>query len=125
MKRNSDDIKIAELLKKEVPNCPENEWFVKKVLNRLPEKRPSFFSRAEIFSFVAAGLVLLVCWILHFLSFTTSEAITLGDLVYPTILSVLTLTLICYITYQYCYHHGRTLVTHKGKKMQRYFAIIS
>ena len=36
MKRNSDDIKIAELLKKEVPNCPENEWFVKKVLNRLP-----------------------------------------------------------------------------------------
>ena len=55
MKRNSDDIKIAELLKKEVPNCPENEWFVKKVLNRLPEKRPSFFSRAEIFSFVAAG----------------------------------------------------------------------
>lgn len=99
MKRNSDDIKIAELLKKEVPNCPENEWFVKKVMNRLPEKRPSFFSRAEVFSFVAAGLVLLVCWILHFLSFTGSDAITLGDLVYPTILSVLTLTLICYITY--------------------------
>ena len=99
MKKNSDDIKIAELLKKEVPNCPENEWFVKKVLNRLPEKRPSFFSRAEIFSFAAAGPVLLVCWILHFLSFTSLETITLGDLVYPTILSVLTLTLICYITY--------------------------
>ena len=99
MKRSEEDIKLAEKLKNSAPQAPENEWFVKKVLNRLPEKRPSFFSRAEIFSFVAAGLVLLVCWILHFLSFTGSDAITLGDLVYPTILSVLTLTLICYITY--------------------------
>ena len=38
MKRTDDDIKLAELLKKDGYQADENEWFTPRVLNRLPEK---------------------------------------------------------------------------------------
>lgn len=39
MKRNQEDIKLAELLKKELPKAEKNEYFTPNVLHRLPEKK--------------------------------------------------------------------------------------
>ena len=39
MKRNQEDTKLAELLKKELPKAEKNEYFTPNVLHRLPEKK--------------------------------------------------------------------------------------
>ena len=39
MKRETDDIELGRMLKQIQPEAGSNEWFTRKVMNRLPEKR--------------------------------------------------------------------------------------
>lgn len=41
MRREKDDIELGMLLKEHQPVAGENEWFTRKVMNRLPERRRS------------------------------------------------------------------------------------
>ena len=43
MIKNIDDTELKQLLKKELPKAPENPWFTRKVMNRLPEKEFKVF----------------------------------------------------------------------------------
>ena len=59
MKRNnSNDIQIRELLDKFLPQAPRNDWFVKKTLNRLPQKQGNTISIIEIAGYVIAILAI-------------------------------------------------------------------
>ncbi|MDO4510673.1 MAG: hypothetical protein Q4B68_02510 [Bacteroidales bacterium] len=61
MKRNKDDMELAELLKKGSHQESENEWFTPRVLNRLPEKRRSSrWMKVVLYAIVLAGVI--GCW---------------------------------------------------------------
>lgn len=42
MRRDRDDIELGDLLKASQPRAGKNEWFTRKVMNRLPERRRTF-----------------------------------------------------------------------------------
>ena len=66
MKRTDDDIKLAELLKKDGYQADENEWFTPRVLNRLPEKpRSSKWLKVAIYAVVIGGVIGCWLWYLH------------------------------------------------------------
>lgn len=78
MKRTDDDIKLAELLKKDGYQADENEWFTPRVLNRLPEKpRSSKWLKVAIYAMVIGGVI--GCWLWYLHSRDTS-VITVRDL---------------------------------------------
>ena len=40
---NTDDMELSRLLKEQLPEAGRNEWFTRKVMNRLPEKQQRSF----------------------------------------------------------------------------------
>lgn len=68
---NTQDKALAELLKKESYQAADNEWFTKRVLNRLPEKRRSTrWLRVGLYGLVIAGV--FGCWLWYSHSQDTS-----------------------------------------------------
>lgn len=89
MKRNNiDDIKFRELLDKNLPQAPQNEWFIKKTMNRLPEKRQNSISIIEIVGYAIAILAIIgiECGIVY--KFTITGTLTLNDLIWLVSLNV-------------------------------------
>lgn len=89
MKRNNtDDIKFRKLLEDNLPQAPQNEWFVKKTMNRLPEKRQNSISIIEIIGYAIAILAIIgiECSIVY--KFTTTGTLTLDDLVWLLSLNI-------------------------------------
>ena len=89
MKRNNiDDIKMRELLDKNLPQAPHNDWFVKKTLNRLPEKHRSSVSIIEIAAYLIAILAIITieCYIIY--NVVTTGTFTLNDLVWIVSLNI-------------------------------------
>lgn len=72
MNEKEKDKQIAQFLKENLPRERRDEWFVKKAMNRLPEKRQRLFSGWEIASFILSFLVLsgLLAWRLGRLYFS-------------------------------------------------------
>ena len=99
MKRSEEDIKLAEKLKNSAPQAPENEWFVRKVMNRLPQKRRPVYSRAEVFTLVLSAILLLVGWCMQISHMLTSPVITSLDLVYSGVLFISSLAFMGYVAY--------------------------
>lgn len=95
MKQNDiEDLKIRQLLDKKLSQAPQNEWFVKKVINRLPEKRRSSISIIEILGYTIATLVILGIEIDIVCDISNVGAITLNNIVW---LSSLNITLIAIV----------------------------
>lgn len=69
MKRKTDNIEFfddpefGKFLRKELPQAPRDEWFVRKTMNRLPPKQARIFSTSEIFTFIIAVVFMIVCGI--------------------------------------------------------------
>lgn len=81
MNRNSKiDSEISELLKNETYREPENKWFVRKTLNRLPEKRLGLFSYQEKVCYALASILLLAYFAWEVYSILEAQTITYGDL---------------------------------------------
>ncbi len=99
MKRDKLDETLGRLLKEQVSEAPQNEWFVRKVMNRLPEKRQSVFSKAEIFSFAIVSVILIAFWGIQVVRLTTSDVITVTDLVGVFALFLCSVSFLCYIAY--------------------------
>ncbi len=58
----SKDEHLRELLHKELPMERRDQWFTRKVMNRLPEKERPLFSTVEKVTFVVVALALAVGW---------------------------------------------------------------
>lgn len=90
-KENITDSHLRELLQKHATDAPENPWFVKKVMNRLPDKQASRKkSAAEIFCYIMGGIGLICAWIYSAQSIATA-GLTVSTIVTSGILTVLTL----------------------------------
>lgn len=95
MKRNnSDDIQIRELLDKSLPQAPRNDWFVKKTLNRLPQKQGNIISIIEIAGYVIATLAIIAIEGNIIYNVTTTGILTLNDIVWIVSLNVALLSII-------------------------------
>lgn len=89
MKQNDiEDLKIRQLLDKKLSQAPQNEWFVKKVINRLPEKQRSAVSIIEIIGYAIAIIAILgiECSIIY--EITTTATLTLKNLVWLIALNI-------------------------------------
>ena len=95
MKRNDfDDIQIRELLDKSLPQAPNNGWFVKKTLNRLPPKQGSSISIIEITGYIIAILAIIAIEGYIIYNVTTTGTLTLNDIVWIVSLNVALLSII-------------------------------
>lgn len=95
MKRNnSDDIQIRELLDKSLPQAPRNDWFVKKTLNRLPQKQGNTISIIEIAGYVIAILAIIAIEGYIIYNVTTTGTLTLNNIVWIVSLNVALLSII-------------------------------
>lgn len=89
MRRNKlEDIKMRELLDKNLAQAPQNEWFIKKTMNRLPEKRQGSVSIIEIIGYAMAILAIIgiECSIIYNVS--TTGTLTLNNLVWLISLNI-------------------------------------
>lgn len=84
--RLSDD-RLKELFKKELPQAPRNPWFVRKVINRLPEKEAPACSRIEYICYAVAAVCLAAAWCHLTLSIRAAGQFTGGDLIYLLVLA--------------------------------------
>ncbi len=64
MNRQHDNIDtiIGETLKSQLPREHQDQWFVKKTMNRLPTKRRRLFSTPEAISLILSVVILLMGW---------------------------------------------------------------
>jgi len=93
MKKNNEirktDSMIARRLQAGLPQAPENEWFTRRVMNRLPEKR---YNRG-------ARLIQWLCYLISFgalgtgawltVDYILDNGITMGSLIFLALIPVL------------------------------------
>ncbi len=75
------DARLKELFKKELPQAPRNPWFVRKVINRLPEKETPTGSRIESMSYLIAVIALIAAWCKFAIGVSAAGVFTGGDLI--------------------------------------------
>lgn len=93
MKHDITDKHIKEFLKRELPQAPDNPWFTRKVMNRLPEKRTNWAARIENFGFLAAAITLGIFWYMLITTTTNSAVITVGDIFNYIVMIAMTIAL--------------------------------
>ena len=87
--RKYENDQIRELLEKNLPQAPQNEWFIKKTINRLPEKKQSTISIIEYIGYIFALLIVIFYDCVIGYNIALSELITINDIIW--ILSLNTL----------------------------------
>lgn len=75
------DARLKELFKKELPQAPRNPWFVRKVINRLPEKETPTGSSIESMSYLIAVIALIAAWCKFAIGVSAAGVFTGGDLI--------------------------------------------
>lgn len=80
MKRNTDDIEFANLLKQNTPEASQNPWFTRKVMNRLPEKSQPTFVWGSILVSILCVLATVAAWYIFF-SKHSLNVVTVRDIV--------------------------------------------
>lgn len=77
------DEQLKALFKESLPQAPGNPWFVKKVMNRLPEKRSTgTYSWIEYAAYIAAIVLLGAFAVRHGYLMTRAAEVTMGDVMY-------------------------------------------
>ena len=90
MKKTNDEQRLASLLKSGARQAPENKWFTRRVLNKLPAQNVNFATIGNL-CYAIALIAALVCWIL-FLRDLDVHVITVRDILHFALLFVLPLT---------------------------------
>lgn len=101
-----EDIKLRELFNNKLPHAPQNDWFVKKVMNRLPEKRRGAISIIEIIGYATAILVIFGIEIGIGCSIATTGTITLTDIVWLIALNSTLITVVIAIITPHLRHNN-------------------
>lgn len=95
MKRTDpDDIKLAEMLKKDAYQATDNEWFTPRVMNRLPEKRHSAkWLKTLVYTLALAGVI--GCW-MWYSSTQDTSVITVRDVLSYACMLCSSIAVACY-----------------------------
>lgn len=91
MKKEFDDIdqQLRATLKRELPRERSDKWFVKKVMNRLPDKRRPTYSKPELISYGLSILILISGWLWLWNQFDNEVKLTYNLLaIYGTLLAM-------------------------------------
>ena len=88
MNTNEEDKKLAQVLKQGAHDPGENPWFTRRVLNKLPEKRPRR-SWATTVVYAIALVVCVLCWLMMWRG-QDWGAITVRDLLYNATMCIVT-----------------------------------
>lgn len=101
MKQNNIDSQLRELMKRELPRERRDPWFVRKTMNRLPQKPAPLFSRFERIAYAISGVILAVLWCLSAVEIITNPVLTVSALMQPVLLTIMSLSLIAAIAVPY------------------------
>ena len=97
MKRDEIDDRLGALLKEHTPQAADsNEWFTRKVLNRLPPKPKRSYTWLTVATYIVCFAVCIMVWLWFFLSLTPG-IILVKDVVVAAILVVVTVALLWYV----------------------------
>lgn len=91
-KKDNLDIELSKLLKEQSHQETSNEWFTRRVLNKLPAKQDNT-ARHVGWAFYAAAVLVCAGFWLWMLMFNDMSVITVRDIIYTLIASILTLVL--------------------------------
>lgn len=78
--KDKNDIYFKELFREELPQAPRNPWFVKKVLNRLPDKSPKAYTWVEYLSYILSAAGLVAAWLMLLHKVDTKDVIEMSDI---------------------------------------------
>ncbi|MBQ4367388.1 MAG: hypothetical protein II786_04825 [Muribaculaceae bacterium] len=92
MKREEEDIKLAEMLKQEGHQAETNEWFTPRVLNRLPARSKGGRIMARIV-YAVAFIICALCWF-SVIKGQDFNVITTRDLINFAALAAVTVVLV-------------------------------
>ncbi|MBQ7205132.1 MAG: hypothetical protein IJS04_04735 [Muribaculaceae bacterium] len=93
MNTNEEDKKLAQMLKQGAHDPGENPWFTRRVLNKLPERRPRG-SWATTVVYAVALVACVLCWLMLWRGQEASGVITVRDIVYNVVMGAVTLTVL-------------------------------
>lgn len=93
MKRNAEDNKLAQLLKENAHQAKPNEWFTPRVVNRLPESGRNYRRLLPVVYAIAFVACVVMC--VMFVKNQDLLAVTVRDVLYFTVLLVVTLYVGC------------------------------
>lgn len=94
MDNKSIDNHLRKAFAKQLPQAPNNPWFTRKVLNRLPNKRKNWAAIIEYAGFALAAISLIAFWAATISAVLNCTFITVNDLATFAILTVLTIALL-------------------------------
>ena len=93
MDNKSIDNQLRKAFAEQLPQAPNNPWFTRKVMNRLPEKHRNWGNIIEFSGFAIAAIVLGVFWYAIIGATLNSTTITIGNLINFAIMTLMTIGL--------------------------------
>ena len=92
MNYNEDDEKLAQILKQGALDPGDNPWFTRRVLNKLPEKRPRG-TWATTIIYAVALVACVLCWLMMWRG-QNWGAVTVRDVLHNVMMGGVTLTVL-------------------------------
>lgn len=89
MKKSNDEIdkKIRRMMLSQLPEAPRDEWFVRRVMNRL-EQPQKFMSRIEWIAYALSAVILCVYWsVFHLELCNSSVSLSIHTSIFYAVLS--------------------------------------
>lgn len=84
------DAQIKAMLESGLPDAPDNEWFLPKVMHRLPEKRGRLRASLPEKICYAVGVILLIASWVYAITFTNANGVSQTTFLMAAILPVVT-----------------------------------
>ena len=85
------DNSLKSIIRDELPDAPADEWFTRKVMNRLPETRHrAKVSLPERICYISGAFLLVAAWI-YSIMFATTNGFTRTTITIAAVLPVVTL----------------------------------
>ena len=86
-----DDRRLRQLFHEKLPQAPADPWAVRKVINRLPERRRPLYAPVEYACYAIAMLAIIAGWIVQFRSVTSLDIISVSNVAACAVLSILSI----------------------------------
>lgn len=96
MKKSNEEIdkKIRRLMLSQLPEAPRDQWFVRRVMNRLPQPQ-NIMSRIEWIAYALSAVILCIYWGVFFAELSdTSVRVSIHTIVFYVALSAMAMSLL-------------------------------
>ncbi len=97
MKKSNDEIdeKIRRMMLSQLPKAPRDEWFVRRVINRLPLQPQKIMSRIEWIAYALSAVILCIYWGVFFAELSDSSVrVSIHTIIFYVALSATAMSLL-------------------------------